>query len=106
MVSKLCLEYCPYNTADYLTKECMTNCEFNQFWINQISNGMTIKLCLSNCSQVDYTNYYTSEKECVITWFDPDSAYKGTFTKKHETKHIIVCVDGRWYFWKECFFWR
>ena len=65
--SKLCLENCPYNTADYLTKECMTNCEFNQFWINQISNGMTIKLCLSNCSQVDYTNYYTSEKECVIT---------------------------------------
>ena len=64
-----CIESCDTNYAIYKEKDkqCVSNCDINSFWIKEKTpDDKEITLCLNNCNEIEYTHFYTPERECVI----------------------------------------
>ena len=83
-----CLKICPWNYANFTDKTCLSNCEKNNFWIKENSDqdGIEMKLCLKECSEVNNNLFSTPDRECV------DLCDESKFLRGNRAKHICECI--------------
>jgi hypothetical protein len=60
-----CQSECESKIANKKTMECVSDCEFNQFWAEETQNTKTTKMCYDNCNQTNYALFSTFQKQCV-----------------------------------------
>ena len=61
-----CIEKCETGYATFKDRQCISNCEIEDYWIKEkTQDDDEITLCVKDCKDVENTNFYTPEKECV-----------------------------------------
>ena len=84
-----CIEDCETKHATYDKKECVSNCEINDFWIKEESKDIT--LCVKNCTEIEYSRFYMPDRECV-NQCDETKFLRGNIKKK-----ICECMNLFYY---------
>ena len=62
----ICKDQCETGYATYKERQCISNCEIDDYWIKEVSGEKEIILCVKDCKDIEHANFYTPERECVI----------------------------------------
>ena len=84
-----CIEDCESKHAIYDKKECVSNCEISDFWIKEESKDIT--LCVKNCTEIEYSRFYTPDRECV------NQCNETKFLRGNIKKNICECMNLFYY---------
>ena len=89
-----CIKECPSKKANKKTKECVTDCEINQFWAEETQNKVTTKMCYDNCNQTNYAQFSTFDKKCVKDCGQEDENLQGNlYTGECECRGLYYMDD-------------